>query len=97
MNRKSTILLVSDSIKSLPHQCDSTTGLGSFKKAGLDWTRVVPESAGSHRTRLALELLVDDSYSTQESRAQSFKAQGGGCRATYFNYAKRLKTLVSKA
>ncbi|WP_148074283.1 hypothetical protein [Bythopirellula goksoeyrii] len=66
-----------------------------LKNAGLDWKRVIPESIGNQRTRLTLELLVDETYPTQEARAKSFTLQGGGCRATYFNYAKRLKSVLS--
>lgn len=66
-----------------------------LKNAGLDWKRVVPESMGNQRSRLALELLSDETYPTQETRAESFTVQGGGCRATYFNYAKRLKSVLA--
>lgn len=64
-----------------------------LKRGGLNWKRVIPESVGDQRTRLALELLTDGSYSTQEDRARAFITQGGGCRATFFNYAKRLKAV----
>lgn len=62
-----------------------------LKRGGLDWKRVIPESIGDQRTRLVLELLSDESFQTQEQRAQAFTNLGGGCRATFFNYAKRLR------
>ncbi len=67
-----------------------------LKLSRLDWKRVIPESIGDQRTRLAWGLLSDNTFSTQEERAQSFIAQGGGCRATFFNYAKRLRTTVGR-
>ncbi|QEG36253.1 hypothetical protein [Bythopirellula goksoeyrii] len=66
-----------------------------LKNAGLDWKRVIPDSVGNKRTRLALELLRDETYATQEARAQQFILQGGGCRATYFNYVRRLRSVSS--
>lgn len=62
-----------------------------LKSAGLDWKRVVPESVANQRSRLVLELLADDSFSTQEGRATAFVNRGAGCRATFFNYARRLR------
>ena len=64
-----------------------------LKRGGLNWKQILPESEGDQRTRLTLELLADDSYSTQEDRARAFITQDGGCRATFFNYAKRLKSI----
>lgn len=63
-----------------------------LKSAGLDWKRVAPENASDQRTRLVEQLLGDDSYPTQEARAQAFCARGAGCRATFFNYARRLRS-----
>jgi len=63
-----------------------------LKMAGLDWKRVIPESDGDQRSRLTLELLTDNTFPTQEERAAAFIEQGGGCRATFFNYARRLKS-----
>ena len=42
-------------------------------------------------TLLVARLQADPSYGTEEARAQAFVALGGGCRATYFNHARRLR------
>jgi hypothetical protein len=40
---------------------------------------------------LAAKLRADPSYPSEEARARAFVALGGGCRATYFNHARRLR------
>jgi hypothetical protein len=39
---------------------------------------------------LVAGLKADASFATEEDRALAFVAQGGGCRATYFNHARKL-------
>ena len=60
-----------------------------LKAAGMDWTDVLAIEAENKRQRLAAELLASDAY---DSTAEQFKAfkQGGGCRATFFNYRRYL-------
>jgi len=65
-----------------------------LKAAGLDWKRVIPESIDNQRTRLVIELLADENFPTQEARARAFIAKDGGCRATFFNYTKRLRNTL---
>ena len=62
-----------------------------LKRAGMDWMDIVPLAPENQRQRLVAELQADSSYCTEEARAQEFSARGGGCRATYFNHAKRLR------
>jgi hypothetical protein len=62
-----------------------------LKRAGLDWMELVPLAPQDRRQRLVAELQSDSSFETQEARAREFTVRGGGCRATYFNHARRLK------
>jgi hypothetical protein len=62
-----------------------------LKRAGMDWTHVVPLTRENLRRRLVAELKADHSHPTEESRVQEFARQGGGCRATYFNHARKLR------
>jgi hypothetical protein len=62
-----------------------------LKRAGMDWTQSLPLTPENFRKRLVMELKADDSHSTEECRVRAFGARGGGCRATYFNYARRLR------
>ncbi len=62
-----------------------------LKRAGLDWKRLTPLAPDDKRKGLVAELLSDPSFKTQEARAREFVARRGGCRATYFNHARRLK------
>jgi hypothetical protein len=62
-----------------------------LRAAGLDWRQAVPLKGMSPRTLLVARLRADPSYPSEEARAQAFVALGGGCRATYFNHARRLR------
>lgn len=61
-----------------------------LRRAGMDWTQCLPLTPENRRKRLVMELKADTSHSTEESRVRAFIDQRGGCRATYFNYARRL-------
>lgn len=61
-----------------------------LKAAGLDWKGLAPLEPENKRTRLVAELKSDDSFEREEDRVQRFQELGGGCRATYFNHARRL-------
>ena len=61
-----------------------------LKAAGMDWTEVLAAEVENPRARLAAALLADDAYATTEARAQAFVEQGGGCRATFFNWRRRI-------
>jgi hypothetical protein len=61
-----------------------------LKAAGMDWTAVLPAEAGNRRARLAAEVLSSPSYKSTGERVEAFVRQGGGCRATFFNYRRRL-------
>jgi hypothetical protein len=55
----------------------------------MDWTEVLAAQAEKPRA-----LLADDAYATTEARARAFVERGGGCRATFFNYRRRLGLAV---
>ena len=61
-----------------------------LKAAKMDWTEVLAAEAENRRARLAAELLASTAYGNTSARAQAFVEQGGGCRATFFNYRRRL-------
>jgi len=61
-----------------------------LKAAGMDWTDVLAVESENRRARLAAELLASAAYASTAARVQAFVAQGGGCRATYFNYRRKL-------
>jgi hypothetical protein len=62
-----------------------------LKAAGMDWTDVLAEEVENRRARLATEILGSAAYDSTAARVHAFVAQGGGCRATFFNYRRRLQ------
>src|SRR5437764_1122407 len=61
-----------------------------LKGANMDWTQVLEEEAENRRVRLAAELLASPTYASTAARVRAFVEQGGGCRATFFNYRRYL-------
>ena len=61
-----------------------------LKAAGMDWTEVLAAEAENPRARLAAELLASAAYGSTAARVKAFVEQGGGCRATFFNYRRYL-------
>ena len=61
-----------------------------LKAAGMDWTEVLASEGENPRARLAAELLASAAYESTAARVRAFVEQGGGCRATFFNYRRRL-------
>jgi hypothetical protein len=61
-----------------------------LKAANMDWKVVLFREEENPRARLAAELLSSADYDSTASRVRAFVDQGGGCRATYFNYVRRL-------
>jgi len=62
-----------------------------LKAAGMNWTEVLTAEDENPRARLTAELLASDAYGSTGARVQAFMEQGGGCRATFFNYCRRLR------
>src|SRR5262249_35721841 len=61
-----------------------------LKAAKMDWTEVLASEAENPRARLAAELVASTTYGSPAARVRAFVEQGGGCRATFFNYRRRL-------
>ena len=61
-----------------------------LKSAGMDWTEVLAAEEENKRARLAAELLASTDYDSTAARVRAFVDQGGGCRATFFNYRRYL-------
>ena len=56
----------------------------------MDWTEVLAAQEENRRARLAADLLASPAYGSTAERVQAFVEQGGGCRATFFNYRRKL-------
>ncbi len=67
-----------------------------LKQAGLDWQNWLLTKWGLSGTRrLVARLKADSSFQSEQQRVQAFIAQGGGCRATYYNQARKLRPTVA--
>ncbi|MGE5293774.1 MAG: hypothetical protein ACM3VT_03005 [Solirubrobacterales bacterium] len=54
----------------------------------MDWTAVLVAEDQNPRARLATEILASPAYDSTTARVKAFTQQGGGCRATFFNYRR---------
>ena len=61
-----------------------------LKAAGMNWTDVLAIEDENPRARLAAELLASNAHGSTAERVKAFVEQGGGCRATFFNYRRYL-------
>jgi hypothetical protein len=62
-----------------------------LKAAGLDWRSMVLQEGLPATTSLVAQLKFNGRFSSEAERVYEFVRRGGGCRATYFNHAKRLR------
>ena len=62
-----------------------------LKRAGLDWRSLVLGRCLSGKLLLVAQLKAHAAFPSEEARSQAFRAAGGGCRATYFNWASQLQ------
>ena len=58
--------------------------------AGLNWMQAILSDALSEKTLLVAQIKADPKYGNEQQRVEAFRKSGGGCRATYFNHARRL-------
>ena len=56
----------------------------------MDWTDILAVDDENPRARLAAELLASAAHGSTAARVKAFMEQGGGCRATFFNYRRKL-------
>jgi hypothetical protein len=62
-----------------------------LKAAGLNWRQAVLSRCLSGVVLEVAKLKSNPSFAREEDRARAFVAAGLGCRATYFNYANKLR------
>lgn len=65
-----------------------------LKRAGLDWKQATLARGLAGKPLIVAQLKANDQFASEEERAQAFVAAGHGCRATYFNVAKKLPPAV---
>jgi hypothetical protein len=73
-----------------PSLCHSVRAK-ELKAAGMDWTAVLVAGDKNPRERIAAEVLASPAYASTAARVAAFVQKGGGCRATFFNYGRRLQ------
>jgi len=61
-----------------------------LKAAGMEWTEVLEVEDENERQRIAAEILASAAYRSTGEKVRAFVARGGGCRATFFNYQRKL-------
>jgi hypothetical protein len=61
-----------------------------LKAAGMGWSGILPADDDNPRAKLAAELLASTDFESTEARVKAFIEQGGGCRATFFNYRRKI-------
>lgn len=65
-----------------------------LKRAGLDWKQATLARGLTGKKLVVAQLKAGELFGSEEERAQAFVAGGYGCRATYFNIAKKLPPIV---
>jgi hypothetical protein len=61
-----------------------------LKQAGLNWMQAILSDTLSETTLLVARIKADPKYANEAERVRAFRHLSGGCRATYFNHARRL-------
>jgi hypothetical protein len=61
-----------------------------LKQAGMDWRRAVLSRCLSGTALEVARLKANPVFTSEEERVLAFVNSGAGCRATYFNHAKKL-------
>ena len=65
-----------------------------FKQAGLDWRGLLLSRCLTGRALLVAQVQADPRYTSEAQRVRAFVAAGGGSRATYFNWSRKLQEPV---
>jgi hypothetical protein len=66
-----------------------------LKQAGLDWRRAVLSRCLSGPALLVARLKADPGFASEAARVRAFLDAGGGCRATYYYHAKKLRATAA--
>jgi hypothetical protein len=77
-----------------PHSLRVYHQAWELKQAGLDWRRAVLSRCLAGPALLVSRLKADPTYSSEAARVRAFVAAGGGCRATYYQHARKLRPLT---
>jgi hypothetical protein len=67
-----------------------------LKQAGLDWRQGVLGRCLTGAALAVARLKANLAYPTEEDRVRAFVASGAGCRATYFNHARKLQPVADR-
>jgi hypothetical protein len=62
-----------------------------LKQAGLDWRQAVLCRCLSGTALVVARLQADRSFANEAARVRAFIESGAGCRATYFQHARKLR------
>jgi hypothetical protein len=73
------------------HSLRTYVHASELKRAGLDWRRGVLSRCLSGVALEVVKLKADPAYASEAERVRAFVRSGAGCRATYFNHAKKLQ------
>ena len=68
-----------------------------LKKAGLDWRQGVLSRCLAGAALAVAKLKANPTFASEEQRVRAFVTAGLGCRATYFNYAKKLQPRAAQS
>jgi len=83
---------VAENLHLLPlHSFRAYIAAWECKQAGLPWRSSILERSLSGPALEVAKLRWDSRYQTEEERAQAFIKAGFGCRATYFNHARKVR------
>jgi hypothetical protein len=77
-----------------PHSLRVYHQAWELKQAGLDWRRAVLSRCLAGPALLVARLKADPTYASEAARVRAFVAAGGGCRATYYQHARKLRPLA---
>jgi hypothetical protein len=66
-----------------------------LKEAGLDWRQLLLNRCLTGKALLVAQLKADPRYTSEAQRVCAFVDAGGGSRATYFNWCKKLQGPLS--
>ena len=81
-------LLGQHSLRTYPHAWE-------LKQAGLDWRQGVLCRCLTGTALVVARLQADRSFASAAARVRAFVQSGAGCRATYFQHAKKLRPVTA--
>jgi hypothetical protein len=73
------------------HSLRSYAHAWELKQAGLDWRQGILSRCLNGVALAVAKLKANPAFASEAERVRAFLQSGAGCRATYFNHAKKLK------